>query len=279
MRFIFKRSVYISNLFLLLLAPHFAITCAAQVSSSSTSDVPNSRATLRTIDASIPDDPATVALVAPYGVKVHALDNIIGTLTVELKKSGIGGGTLGNFVTDAMRRRASLQMKHPVLLAITNSGGLRRNTIAPGELRARDVYELLPFENALVTIDLTGAQLLEFLGVIVSHGDAQSGAQVVYRRTADEHNEFVNATFATADGRRQEIVPTEVYTIVTIDYLVKRGGDYSVLQEGANMRPLNLTIRDALLDDIKTETAAHRQLQSTLDGRFRAVEGTTGDGK
>ncbi len=42
-----------------------------------------------------------------------------------------------------------------------NGGGLRKNDIAAGELRASDIFELLPFENALVALEVTGAQLRE----------------------------------------------------------------------------------------------------------------------
>src|SRR2546427_4781810 len=48
----------------------------------------------------------------------------------------------------------------PVALVVTNSGGLRKNAIAPGELHVRDIFELLPFENKLVELEMTGEQLL-----------------------------------------------------------------------------------------------------------------------
>ncbi len=178
----------------------------------------------------------------------------------------MGGGSLGNFVSDAIRDRASAKLGQPVLLTIINSGGLRKNDIAAGDLTAGDIYQLLPFENALVALDLTGDQLRKFLDVVVAQRDAQSGARIVYRLNAEKKNEIVSVMLNDAG---KEIDPSATYTIVTIDYLVKRGGDYAILQQAKNMRPLNITMRDAVLDYVRTETAAGRPIKAALDGRFK----------
>lgn len=227
------------------------------------------KASEREIDETIPNDPATDAVIAPYSAKVRELDSPIGKLAGDLKKGGIGAGSLGNFVADALRDRAAVKLGKPVLLAITNSGGLRKNDIAAGNLSAMDIYQLLPFENALVSLDLTGEQLRRFLDVVLTHRDAQSGARITYRANEKKENEIVSIKLGTA-GAESEIDPQATYTIVTIDYLVKRGGDYSILQEAKNVTPLNLTMRDAVLDYVKAETAAGRAIKATLDGRFRS---------
>jgi 5'-nucleotidase, C-terminal domain len=230
----------------------------------------NVRASERAVDESVPNDPGVDAVVAPYSAKVKELSAPIGKLVGELKKGGMGGGSLGNFVVDALRNRAEAKLQKPVILAAINSSGLRKNQIAEGSISSSDIYELLPFENALVTLDLTGAQLRRFLDVAVERRDALSGARVVYRNNKElKKNEIVSVKLRNASGADVEIDPQATYTIVTIDYLVKRGGDYSILQEGKNLRPLTLTMRDAVLDYVKAETAAGRSLRAQLDGRFR----------
>ena len=236
------------------------------------------RATERAIDASIPNDPAVETVIGPYSAKVRALNVVIGKLSGSLKKEGIGGGSLGNFVADAIRDRAQVKLGQPVLLAITNTGGLRKNEIAAGDLRAMDIYELLPFENAVVALDLTGEQLRRLLDVVVDKRDAQSGARITYRTNAENRNEIVNVKLGEQNVSGKEIDPATIYTIVTIDYLVKRGGDYAMLQEAKNVRPLNVTMRDVVLDYVKAETAAGRSIKAKLDGRFRKMDGAgTGD--
>ncbi|HEV8587261.1 MAG TPA: 5'-nucleotidase C-terminal domain-containing protein [Pyrinomonadaceae bacterium] len=220
------------------------------------------------VDNSIPDDPAVDKMLAAYSPKVRELDAVLGSLTGELRKGGMGAGSMGNFVTDGMRSQASLKLGQPVDLALMNGGGLRRSAISAGELRARDIFELLPFENALVTIELTGEQLTRLLGLILSSREAQSGARIVYFTKPDKTSEVESAKLRTPAGEK-EIDPKATYRIVTIDYLVNVGGDrYAVLREGKNLRPLGITLRDAMIAYVKSETAAGRAIKPNLDGRF-----------
>jgi 2',3'-cyclic-nucleotide 2'-phosphodiesterase (5'-nucleotidase family) len=216
------------------------------------------------VDASIKDDPAVDQMLAVYGPKVRALDVVIGKLKGELRKGGVGAGSLGNLVADGMRAEASIKLGKHVDLALMNGGGLRRQTIGEGDLRARDIFELLPFENALVTMDLTGEQVLKLLGVIVTSREAQSGAHLTYVIKADKSFQLESAKLGD-----QAIDSSAMYTIVTIDYLVSVGGErYGVLREGKNTKALGITLRDALMDYVKTETAAGRDIKPNLDGRF-----------
>jgi 2',3'-cyclic-nucleotide 2'-phosphodiesterase (5'-nucleotidase family) len=221
------------------------------------------------IDSSIPDDAAVDKMLTVYSPRVLALDQVIGKLRGDLTKGGVGSGSLGNFVTDGIRSQASAKLGKPILLAVTNGGGLRKNIIAEGDLRLRDVFELLPFENALVAFDLTGAQVLDLLRVALSHRDAQSGARIKYRVNSDKQLELESAELLV-EGAEKEIDPAAVYTLISIDYLLNvTGGDYAaVLKKATNTRPLGLTIRDAITDYVKSETAAGREIKSLLDDRF-----------
>ena len=252
-----------SGLFLFLLPATMPAARAQQPANAPARDI-HARVTETQVDSSIPDDPAVDKMLAVYSPKVHELDVIIGKLKGELRKGGIGAGSLGNFVADGMRAEAGLKLGKHVDLALMNGGGLRRQNIGEGELRARDVFELLPFENALVTLDLTGEQLLKLLGVIVSSREAQSGARITYISKADRSFQLESARLG-----EKEIDPKATYTIVTIDYLVNVGGErYGVLREGKNTRPLNITLRDAIMEYVKSETAAGRDIKPNLDGRF-----------
>lgn len=232
-----------------------------------TADV-HGRVTETVVDASIPDDVAVDKMVAVYSPKVRELDTIIGKLTGELRKGGTGAGSLGNFVTDGMRWQADLKAGKPITLAIMNSGGMRRSTIGEGELRARDIFELLPFENALIIVDLTGEQLKRLLEMVLTSNEAQSGAQIVYRTTAEKKNEPESVKLRTAGGE-QDIDPNKTYTVVTIDYLYNVGGPrYGILREGTNMKALGITLRDAMMNYVKAETAAGRDIKPNLDRRF-----------
>ena len=191
----------------------------------------NLRAENLPVDASVADDPSVNQMLVAYSPKVRELDTVIGSLKGELRKGGMGAGSLGNFVADGMRWQASLKSGQPIDLALMNGGGIRRNSISEGELRARDIFELLPFENALVTVELTGEQLTRLLKMIISSREAQSGARLVYFTKPDKTSEIESMKLRTPAGEK-EIDPKGTYRVVTIDYVVKVGGErYAVLQE------------------------------------------------
>lgn len=236
--------------------------------------VSGSKTSQTVIDPSLPDDATVMKMLEPYSGKVRALEVVIGTLDGELSKAGLGGGTLGNFVTDGMRAQAAAKLGKHIDLALSNSGGLRKNAISPGELRITDIFELLPFENALVELELTGAQVLKALQVAVENREPQSGARILYRANADNKLEIVSAVLIGADGLEKRIDPAATYHVVSIDYLLSvANGKFAILQEAKVQKPLGVTIRDALIDYVKGETAAGRNIKAKLDGRFRREGG------
>src|SRR3989442_9192987 len=133
--------------------------------SAAAGDAPDVRARVSEteINSTIPDDASVDKMLEPYVSKVRALDVVIGKLEDELRKAGMGGGSLGNFVADGMRAEANINLGQPVALVVTNSGGLRKNSIAPGELHPRDPFALLPFGNKVVERGMTCPQLLNVL--------------------------------------------------------------------------------------------------------------------
>ena len=260
-------SIPLLSLVMLLTRAPRAVSQQPAPKTTTSQPAAGARVTETAVDSSIPNDPPVEKMLAPYSPKVRELEVLLGTLKGELKKSGTGSGSLGNFVTDGMRWQASLKTGKPVALALMNSGGMRRNNIGEGELKARDIFELLPFENALITVELTGEQLTKLLQLIVTSREAQSGARITYKTNADKSSEMESAKLRVADGEK-EIDPSATYNITTIDYLYRVGGRYGILQQGKNMKELGITLRDAIINYVKSETAAGRDIKPNLDGRF-----------
>ena len=246
----------------------FAQTATKPAPSAAPADI-HAKVTESLVDAAVPDDPAVNKMLEVYSPKVRALDEVIGKLKGDLRKGGVGAGSLGNFVTNGMLAEATKKLGKPVVLAVTNGGGLRKNVITEGDLRLRDIFELLPFENALVVFDLNGQQVLDLLRVVISRRDAQSGARVRYHTNAQKQPELESARLLI-DGWEKEIDPAATYTVISIDYLLNvSGGDYgAILKSAKNIRPLGLTTRNAITDYVKSETAAGRDIRAAFDGRF-----------
>lgn len=73
----------------------------------------------------------------------------------------------GDLITDAMvwkilQDKESLTVDADHVVAVTNGGGIRK-AINPGDVTKKSINEVLPFGNTVVTIYITGAELLEAL--------------------------------------------------------------------------------------------------------------------
>jgi 2',3'-cyclic-nucleotide 2'-phosphodiesterase (5'-nucleotidase family) len=225
------------------------------------------QASLLPVDDSVPADKDVEKMLAPYSEKVRELSKVIGRLEGNLSKTGVGGGSLGYFVTNGIRAQAEAKLGKPVTLVVMNVGGLRKNEISAGDLKASDIFELLPFENALVALELTGTQLAQLLQVVPR--DAQAGARIEFKWNDRNRAEFISGKLVDASGKEQDVDPQKIYTVVTIDYLLQvGGGPYAILKEAKSTTPLNVTLRDAILNYVKSETAAGRPIRSVVDNRF-----------
>ncbi|CAN7298586.1 bifunctional metallophosphatase/5'-nucleotidase [Rossellomorea sp. LjRoot5] len=79
---------------------------------------------------------------------------------------------LGNLITDAMLEKANQYA--PTQIAFQNGGGIR-NSIGTGNITLGDVLEVLPFGNTLVTLNLTGEEILLALEHSVANLDGETG--------------------------------------------------------------------------------------------------------
>lgn len=145
---------------------------------------------------------------------------------------------LGYWVSDIMRKSTNVQ------IGITNGGGLRRSLEA-GKVTMGDLYEIMPFDNTLVTMTVTG----EHLKKLVDHGieadfmaDGQfAGLKVVYDPSKEYENRVVSMTLE--DGTPIEMDKT--YTIVTNDF-INGGGDKYDFSGATNVVDTFVPIRDVI---------------------------------
>lgn len=72
--------------------------------------------------------------------------------------------TLGAFMTDAQRWMVNAD------IAFQNYGGIRINNIPEGDISIEQILDLDPFDNEIVTCDMTGRQVRDFI-VISSNAD------------------------------------------------------------------------------------------------------------
>jgi len=132
------------------------------------------------ITGDMPDDAEVTAFVTPYYEKyTKSLSDAIGSTTVPLD---VQKQTLrteetnaGDFTTDTIRRNVP-----GVDIALLNAGSIRGDCIIPaGEISYLTLNTMFPYENMIVTIQMTGSEIKETLersaSALILTGDGCAG--------------------------------------------------------------------------------------------------------
>jgi 2',3'-cyclic-nucleotide 2'-phosphodiesterase (5'-nucleotidase family) len=175
------------------------------------------------------EDRAVMAIVEKWRIKVDAiLDETIGEAAIDLDGDNVRKRetNLGNLIADIMRDTSGADA------AIINGGGIRAS-IKKGEVRVKNVYTVLPFDNYIVAIKLSGRQIKEALehGVsAIEEGAGRfpqvSGLKFKYACSAEEGSRIKEILIDD-----KPIEPDKEYIIATNDFLAAGGDGYKAFGE------------------------------------------------
>lgn len=225
------------------------------------------------VDGRWPEDAAVKALAAEVEHQVGArLGERIAETAVALDARGEtlrrGESNITNFAADAVRAALGAD------IALLNAGGFRSDAIlGPGPITRRDVLGLLPFQNPLLLLAVTGAQLRAALehGIDRRIANGQSGAfphasglRIVYDPALPKGRRIVELT---AGG--QPLRDEADYRLATSNYLAGGGDGYAILKglpvlRAAEGSPLETEVLLQAMERAGT-------IAPQLDGRLRAL--------
>jgi 5'-nucleotidase/UDP-sugar diphosphatase len=189
----------------------------------------------------------------------ETMEQPIGEMGRALEPKSAGEFALGNLVTDAMLA-ADLSDGNMPDIAMHNSGGIRAG-LPKGPVSYGQVYAVVPFDNQLIALDLTGEQVLRILehSVAARAGNMQV-AGLAFRfdmsRPVGQRVEEV-----TVGG--EPLVPARVYRVVTIDYLAAGGDGQETFLEGENP-----TYGDGEVWVLAEYIRAHSPVDARVEGRI-----------
>jgi 5'-nucleotidase / UDP-sugar diphosphatase len=202
-------------------------------------------------------DAEVAKTLEPFNEKVKAkMAELVGEASEEFSYSRTMESPLPNLVADAFREKGKTQ------IAIHNVGGIRAR-IAKGKITWGNVFEVLPFQNTLITLKLTGAQLKRTIerGLVSTVGLAAiSGMRVQMDRTKSPGEQILSAQLL--DGT--PIDDSKLYSITTNDFILAGGDGFSELAKGTDIVDTGIFLRDVLVDYIKVR----HTLSPALDGRL-----------
>jgi 2',3'-cyclic-nucleotide 2'-phosphodiesterase (5'-nucleotidase family) len=254
----YKRFLFgISAITLLILS-----SCATHysVSDIKTKQYPVNDSTIASLDS------AAYNYIKPFR---DTLDKIMSEIIV-YSEQNVGKGTpeglLGNFTTDALLNQTnlkcdSLKIKHADF-AFGNSGGLRMS-LPTGEVTLGRVFELMPFENTILILEMNHEQLKNLFQYIVQRkGIPLAGIRLKISKTDYQD--------VTINGMPYD--STKTYRVATNDYLANGGDGMMFLRDVQSKTDIELKVRDSYIREMRNLNQQGKKLKVVLDGRVSEIQ-------
>lgn len=214
------------------------------------------------IDSLVGFDSEMENAIKPYRDSLQSeMKKVIGEAQYEIG-GGLPEGLLSNFVADLMLqvRSGDYDGARPDI-SVVNIKGLRV-PINKGSITVESIYQLMPFENEIVYLTISPAQVKELFDFMASAGgDGLAGA-----------------TFGIKDNKAVDIriggraLEDRDYIVATSDYLADGGDHFNVFLSAGARESSGVKVRDAIIQHIKQLSADGKLVNSQLDKRIYYAE-------
>jgi 5'-nucleotidase len=197
-------------------------------------------------------DPVQTEIISRWSAAADPIANkVVGSISTDIVRPPTRGteGPLANLIADAQLAATAAPADGGAQIAFMNPGGVRADLIygdiaggeQPGDVTYGEAFNVQPFGNLLVTMDLTGAQIEQLLEQ-QARADAQSNATALIFGVSRGFTFSYDP--AAAVGNRVDpdsiklngkiLDPRTPYRIVTNSFLADGGDLFGVFTKGTN---------------------------------------------
>jgi 2',3'-cyclic-nucleotide 2'-phosphodiesterase (5'-nucleotidase family) len=214
-----------------------------------------------TIDSAFNEKAAYKKLIAPYKNKMIAeINSVISYAPKNINRyDGKMQSSLGNLLADLCYERANIIFKErtgkEIDFSVFNYGGIRAS-ISKGAVTNKNPFELMPFENNLVVVELSGKKIMELVDYFIKNKSAHPLSKNI---------ELLINTDASYQLKinNQKFDPTENYFVLTSDYLQSGGDNMDFFKNPISLFKTDYKMRHAIIDEFKSLDT----LRASVDNR------------
>ena len=222
----------------------------------------------------VKDAPEFAAVFEKYKDLLQKLAEPVGRTGTELDALSISNRTketnIGNFIADTYRAATGAD------IGFVNGGSVRADlTYNPGVLTKRDVLSILPFNNPIVKVELTGKTLKEILehsvarSAIGEDGEPGRFPQVSGIKFSFDTTKPVGSRVTEIFVGGKRLMDKAKYTLATSDFLVSRGGDgYTMFKDGKVLTTAENAPKDSEVFEEAIRNAPDKTIAPVLEGRI-----------
>ena len=195
-------------------------------------------------------DPAETAIITKYNTAIAPIANaVVGSITGDITNTTVAGSALESALGDVIGDAQQAYMPASDF-AFMNPGGIRASltyafqygTENPGEITYGEAFTVQPFNNLVVTQDLTGAQIKTALEQSFKDCFGRTQATVILQVSTQFHYTWsADLTPATCGSRISNITvngspinPATTYHVAMNNFLADGGDLFPGMKAGTN---------------------------------------------
>ncbi len=204
----------------------------------------------------IPDEMIADTILTMQKVAEKGMDEIIGFATEQISKMDVDAQSkIGNLVCDGMLEATNADF------SFLNLGGIR-GELVKGPISYRSIFNVMPFDNQIVTIEVDGKFLKDIIEMRVSgsrHGLRVAGVEVVYNRKRKDYDRI---TKLLINGKPWKA--NKIYHITTSDFLLQGNAGLTMLTKipEEKITRYEKSLRDCIVDYVKKNSPLKVQIDN-----------------
>jgi 2',3'-cyclic-nucleotide 2'-phosphodiesterase (5'-nucleotidase family) len=208
------------------------------------------------------EDAAVKQLIEPYKQDLDKEMSEVLIISETVFEKAQPEGALGNLVADIVLEKAN-ELYRPddfkyADFCLLNNGGLRVS-LPQGEITRGKIFELMPFENEIVIVTLSGEKVAELIQYIIAiGGQPVSGLQL---KNFNQPNMQALIKGVSFDKNK-------TYKVATSDYLSSGGDKMDFFKTPIKIETTGYKIRDAIIDYLIIEKQKGNSLKPHYGGRL-----------
>jgi 2',3'-cyclic-nucleotide 2'-phosphodiesterase (5'-nucleotidase family) len=206
--------------------------------------------------------PKSENIIYPYRDSLSkSMNRIIGysdTVMSSLKPQGL----LGNFVCDILiqdipSKPAFYFLQNEICFSLLNTRGFR-STLPKGQITVETIFSIMPFENTLLLVQMPESSANDIAKSVLDKKGQPVSGNIQIKQTGD----------TTAQLNYQGKPIDRDFWVITTDYLVDGGDEMFFFSKAKKIIPVQLLLRDAIIQHIEQKHKNGQTLNARLDGRI-----------
>ncbi|MBK6688527.1 MAG: bifunctional metallophosphatase/5'-nucleotidase [Deltaproteobacteria bacterium] len=206
-----------------------------------------------------PPKPELVAITEGARQKAKTLgDEPLGRLAKPLPVGTFQSSALGNLVVDSW-----LSSLPNVEFAMLNHGALRQ-PLPAGMVKVGDLMSVMPFENNLYVVTLTGAQVKSQLAI-----DGPVVGGLTYSFKVDAGRRVITSA---VDKKGKPIADDQKYRVAILDFMYTGGDGFEFMKLDTAPVDTGLSWREPVMRTLRTAEATSRKVEPLTAPRARQLK-------